>query len=1160
MLSFLKSRTFVILLGLTLLALFVWYAGPYFAFADYHPLESVTARLVAIALIVVAWVLSAVVKRLRANRASDKLVAAVVKQGGDDQRKPSPDAIQLRERFEEAVATLKQKQRTGRSLYDLPWYVIIGAPGSGKTTALVNSGLHFPLEQRSGKGALRGVGGTRNCDWWFTDEAVFLDTAGRYTTQDSDSAADSAGWAEFLALLRKYRTRRPINGVILTISAQDLLVAGHAAQEAHVAAARRRLNELNRELRIQLPVYLMVTKCDLVAGFTEYFDDLDHAGRAQVWGVTFPYEQTKKGEAAQAFQPEFEALIGRLNQLLFPRLEDERDVRRSAKIFGFPQQMAALRDALSQFVTDLFGSTRFDQHVLLRGVYFTSGTQEGTPIDRLLGAIGRRFAVAQEAIVPGGRGKAYFIERLLKEVVLAESGLAGVNRRFEVQMAAAQLALYVGLAVITIVGIVLWTVSYRQNRAYVDAVAAEVGRLQTVPPASTNASLDMALPRLDAVRAVVDSASRFGDGAPWAMRWGLFQGNSLRDAARDAYARELDGAMLPQVADRFRQRLVQSAAEPEQLYQYLRGYLMLGYPAHLDKRELAALADAEWQLAYATDPDRAAALAGHFRSLLEYEATLRPVALDEAIVEQARSTLRQASQAGLVYRAVKNYYADDGARALHLDVAAGLGAERVLRRKSRISLTEPMSSIYTKPVFEEITNKGTDAIVKQLTDEYWVWGDTRPSITASSKLTADFLDIYEKDYIAAWDRVLNDIQSAPLSSLAQTKDALAILSGPTSPLRGLLKTIDDNTYLVKPPEPAKPGIIGGIGNSLGGILERGRARLGVPTVMPGAQVTAHFDPIHRLVAGEKGSAPIDAILNKLRELQQKVQPLGGDVGGTNPGDPQAIASIGATASELKRDVVALPPTIGSVVTQVADGTTAAVRGGVRSTLDSRYQQQVVAECAAIVSNRYPFAPDSAVDVPLADFGRLFGYGGVYDMFFKSELANLVDTARNPWVWRTDASGAAVGGSLLMLRQFEAAERIRTMFFRPGSQDPEVRFSLSAVDLDAGSVRFTLELDGQLFDYRHGPVIEKPMKWPGPSPGKAAVTFEERAGARPNIATEGPWAWFRLVDQTQVQRETEAISVLTVAKGGHQSRIRVESVSIRNPYGNQNNLQQFRCGQ
>src|SRR5688572_4278007 len=321
----LLRRILPVVIGLLLLALVVWYAGPYFAFNEYRPFYSETARLIAIAVIAAAWGASVVVKRLRANQKSDQLVAAVVSQSTAGER-PSAEAVQLRERFEEAIATLKQKRRSGHTLYELPWYAIIGAPGSGKTTALINSGLHFPLEQRTGKGALRGVGGTRNCDWWFTDEAVFLDTAGRYTTQDSDAAGDSAGWSEFLALLRKYRKRRPVNGVILTTSAQDLMMHGQREREAHVAAARRRLEELNRELRIQLPVYLMVTKCDLVAGFTEYFDDLPQEGRAQVWGVTFPYDQTVKGQAAPAFPAEFDALITRLNERILTRVEEERDV------------------------------------------------------------------------------------------------------------------------------------------------------------------------------------------------------------------------------------------------------------------------------------------------------------------------------------------------------------------------------------------------------------------------------------------------------------------------------------------------------------------------------------------------------------------------------------------------------------------------------------------------------------------------------------------------------------------------------------------------------------------------------------------------------------------------------------------------------------------
>ena len=117
------------------------------------------------------------------------------------------------------------------------------------------------------------------------------------------------------------------------------------------------------------------------------------------------------------------------------------------------------------FVTDVFASTRFDQQILLRGVYFTSGTQEGTPIDRLLGAIGRRFAVAPEAVIaPPGRGKAYFIERLLKEVMFAESGLAGVNRRFEFQKAAAQL------------GLQGWRCSQRLASSFFGSATARTGR------------------------------------------------------------------------------------------------------------------------------------------------------------------------------------------------------------------------------------------------------------------------------------------------------------------------------------------------------------------------------------------------------------------------------------------------------------------------------------------------------------------------------------------------------------------------------------------------------------------------------------------------------------------------------------------------------------
>jgi type VI secretion system protein ImpL len=1149
----LLKRVWLVFLGLALLGLFIWFAGPYFAFADYRPLESQTARLAAIGLVVAVWFAAKLVKRLRANRASDSLVAAVVKQA--EPERPSAEALHLRERFEDAIATLKKTRRRGHSLYDLPWYVIIGAPGSGKTTALVNSGLNFPLEQRVGKGALRGVGGTRNCDWWFTDEAVFLDTAGRYTTQDSDAAADSAAWSEFLSLLRKYRKRRPVNGVILTISAHDLMVQGHAAREAHVSAARRRLAELNRDLKIQLPVYLMVTKCDLVAGFTEYFDDLAQEGRAQVWGVTFPYEQTLEGDAAKGFPAEFDALIARLNARLFARLEDERDVRRRAKVFGFPQQMAALGEALTEFVSDVCGSTRFDQQVLLRGVYFTSGTQEGTPIDRLLGAIGRRFSVAPDAVAPPpGRGKAYFIERFLKDVMLGESGLAGVNRRLEVQKAAAQLGAYAAMVLVGVLGVIALSVSYSRNRAYVDAVTADLARLREVPAVAENASLEMALPRLDTVRAVADSATRYHEDTPFAMRWGLYQGSALGNAARDAYVRELDGVLLPRVTARFRQRLVEYAAEPEKLYEYLKAYLMLGHPEHLDETHLGALTDYEWERAYASNPDTRASLSRHFHSLLEAEDALRPARLDEDLVKSARSTIQQASIPRLMYGQIKLAYAGDAGRALRLDIAAGVGAERVLRRKSGASITQPVSSLYTKPVFEEITGRGTAELVKDFAKDSWVWGDQGLSVTGSAKLTADLLDVYEQDYIATWDAVLNDLDVVAFSG-PRTTEALAILAAPTSPLRGVLKTVAEHTMLIKPPDPAQPP--SAVRKRIDDIFAKGKQAIGVSTVAPGTKIAEHFASIHRLVAGAPGSAPIDAVLGTIGRIQQQLAPIGPAIG-QKPPDAQTSAAVGQLVQELRRDAAALPPSVGNVVSRVGRLVSHVTAGGIRDQLDSRYRQDVLRQCLDAIEGRYPFTPGSTVNVALADFGRVFGYNGVFDAFFRETLRDYVDTARQPWVWRTDASGASAGGSQAMLRQFEMAEQIRDMFFRPGSQEPHLTFAMTPVELDAGATRFLLELDGQSFDYRHGPERTWRVSWPGPNPGTAAVTFEARSGGPANQVFNGPWAWFQLLSAGEVQRETDLRHVVSFARGAHRARVRVEAASVRNPWAIRE-WQQFRCG-
>ena len=1156
MLGFVKRRGFLTFLGFVLLALFIWFAGPYLAFADYYPFESATARIVLFLFFVALRFALKLLRRWRGQQVSSQLAAAVVQQAAAEPSRPSAEAVQLRERFEEAITVLKGAQRSGHGLYDLPWYVIIGAPGSGKTTALLNSGLKFPLEQRVGKGALRGVGGTRNCDWWFTDEAVFLDTAGRYTTQDSDADSDSAAWREFLSLLVKHRRRRPVNGVILTISAQDLMTQGERGRESHVAAARHRLNELNEQLRIQLPVYVMVTKCDLVAGFTEYFEDLTQEGRSQVWGVTFPYDQTLKGEAASAYASEFDQLMARLNARVFARIEEDRDARRRARLFAFPQQIAALRESLSQFVGEVFASTRMDQQILLRGVYFTSGTQEGTPIDRLLGAIGRRYGVAPDAVAPPtGRGKAYFVERLLKDVLIAESGLAGVNRRLEMQKAALQLGSYAAMALVAVGGVILLSVSYNRNRAYIAQVAAEIPKLAEMQGAGPADPVEAVLPRLNTIRGVVDVADQYRAAPPWSMRWGLYQGNSVGNSARDAYVRELDGTLLPRVAARIEERLTQYGPEPEKLFEYLKAYLMLGEPRRLDKEHLQLIAAFEWQAADAAVPAAGVTLSRHFQSLLDFSDSLRPIALTPRLVAQARSTIGQASIPQIVYSRLKRTYQPDPARAVRLDQAAGVGVEQVIRRRSGTSLTEPISSFYVRPVFKEVVGRDVGALVKQFAADDWVWGEDKPLFTLSNRLAPEVIDLYERDYIETWDGVLNDIELVPFSTLSQAAEALGILASQSSPLKGLLTAIGENTSLIEQPGAAPSGATAtatkAIKDRLGGLLGKLPEAVTGKPMIPGALVTAHFQPIHRVLAGEPGNTPLDQVLVRIGQVQHHLRSLALDPSSTPP-DALSDPVLRDILLSLQQEAAALPPVVQTVLSQVGRKAEVSVGSSASTELERRYRLEVLQPCSAALSDRYPFTLTSSRELPLVDFMRIFGFGGVFDRFFAGNLEALIDTSQASWTWRP----GGVAGSRDMLEKFEAARRIRDLFFRRGAAQPDLRFTVNTAEVDPNIPRFTLEIDGQLFDTTSPRKLVAAM-WPGPSPGRAAARFRTRVGSDTQADFLGSWGFFKMFDQ-HAQRVTDTKFVLAFEMDGQEARVLVEADRIDNPFAKRD-WQRFGCG-
>ena len=280
------------LLVSTVFSILIWSIGPSIGFGESHPWASPIARLITIMvffLLALTTILFIVIhKSKRERQMEDDIIDSVDDDSGNVNELVKAELGELKGKLKEAMITLRKSKLGHKSLYELPWYVMIGPPGAGKTTAIINSGLNFPLAKTTGKASIGGVGGTRNCDWWFTNNAVLIDTAGRYTTQDSDESEDNAGWYGFLKLLKKHRTRQPINGAVLAVSLSDLSLQDETTQKSHATAIRRRLHELREKLGVRFPVYVLFTKSDLIAGFSEFYDNLGKEEREQVWGFTLP--------------------------------------------------------------------------------------------------------------------------------------------------------------------------------------------------------------------------------------------------------------------------------------------------------------------------------------------------------------------------------------------------------------------------------------------------------------------------------------------------------------------------------------------------------------------------------------------------------------------------------------------------------------------------------------------------------------------------------------------------------------------------------------------------------------------------------------------------------------------------------------------------------
>lgn len=352
------------------------------------------------------------------------------------------------EKFFSAIRDMRKNLRV--SIYDLPWYIVIGDSGCGKTKLVNEGGLTFSSGKPEGYQL-----GTLNYNWWFTEDAVFVDMAGRLCNPQDDG--DRREWLAFLDTIAKGRKGFPINGALVCISAEHLMQDPPEKHEQDANTALERLRDLQSRLGVTFATHLVVTKCDKILGFMQFFDraERDITFKNQIFGWSRPGSFDEPYDP-DVFARDFDGLYARLNELRLRRLNDDSDEVELGLAYSFPEEYRQLREPLETYVRTLFPmirNPRAVKNLLFRGVYFTSATQQGEVILRhlteRLGAEAASSFAPLESLYPQPRP--HFVKDLLFKKVFPEYGLVFRNEQQVIRNRRLSRMLKVGSAAMAVV-------------------------------------------------------------------------------------------------------------------------------------------------------------------------------------------------------------------------------------------------------------------------------------------------------------------------------------------------------------------------------------------------------------------------------------------------------------------------------------------------------------------------------------------------------------------------------------------------------------------------------------------------------------------------------------------------------------------------------------
>jgi type VI secretion system protein ImpL len=1008
--------------------------------------------------------------------------AAAPPEGSDD--------LQLA--FATAQSRLASSPATAGARVDrLPLALILGPPGSTKTTVMSESGLEPELlagEVRRGE----TVAPTDLVNLWYARGTVFLEFGGRLLE-------DPTAWRRVVQQARPSRLAAALGRgsqaprcAIVCVACDELVKPGGAEALTTIARQlRARLSEASQELGVRLPVYVLFTRADRLPYFTEYVRSLTTEEAQQVLGATLPLDPETGASWAEAqaarIQPAYDRLVHSLSLARLDILSREGAEQTRSAAYEFPRELRKVRELVVQFLVDMCRPSQLGINPVLRGFYFTGvrpvvvrdvarRAPDGPPAGA--GVVAGATSVfdprmlqqsAQPAARPEGGRRVpqwVFLRRLFPEVVLADD----VGRRMTAGGTRVELlrrSLIAGAMAACLVIALGATISFAGNRRLIHRSIAAAEQVREVGGTPGVVGEDD-LARLDALRVQAQQLRSYQqDGRPLRLAWGLYRGDAVQPLLRRLYFQRFGSALWDDTRGRLADYLHSLPSEPDEDSDFTRTQDALA--AHLvttteySRATPELLTRALLSHARPMGTDSAALLADRqfafFAGELPFGNPFDDLHADPELVERTQHFLRAFGR--------EAYY-----RALLYEGSTAAPAARYIGAAAVVRNEVVVPGAFTLAGWRHVQTN-LDNVDEVFLRYQWIYGSQPPP---DKPRREDLAQMYVAEYIRRWQAYLAGGAVQRFSSTADAAAKLGILAAPTSPLFNMLAVASRETAMDST-----------------------------------SQVARAFQPLHVTVPPDADARGITAsalgYANALNALASHMNLLGSAAG---PARDQGLLQASAAAADVKREAATLAAAfamsgeaavtadqVQRLLRQPAEMAESLVGSLPAADLNAAGR----AFCSAFqsVSRRFPFNPGATADAAVDDVHAMFDRdSGVLWSFFDDALqARLTPQGRpRPGARvRADFAGFFARAAEVTGSMFRGPDMMLVFDFQPA--------------IPAGATEVILQVDGEQRSFTPTARASRAFVWEADRARQARLVVE-MDGERITVASaEGPWAIFRV---------------------------------------------------